>query len=159
MGKINIGRVVLGGVVAGIVLDILGFLVDGVWLAPRWAAEMKNLGHSGFSTGQMVWFNLFGIALGILAVWVYAAIRPRLGAGVKTATCAGVVMWIASALLPNLSMMWAMSLFSRHLTLYTTLGALVEMVVGTIAGAALYQEPQMAPAPAATGKVGQAAQV
>ncbi len=158
MAKMNMGRVILGGVVAGIVMDILGFLVDGMWLAPRWAAAMKTLGHPGFSTRQMVWFNLLGIAIGIVAVWVYAAIRPRFGAGVKTATCAAVAMWIASALLPNLSMMWAMGLFGRRLTLYTTLGALVEMIVGTIAGAALYQEPQAAPAPAAAAKMGQAAQ-
>jgi hypothetical protein len=36
--------------------------------------------------------------------------------------------------------MYVARLFSRHLTLYTTLGGLVEVVVGTIAGAALYQE-------------------
>ena len=122
MAKMNMGRVILGGVVAGIVMDILGFVVDGMWLAPRWAAALKALGHPGFSTSQMVWFNLFGIALGILAVWVYAAIRPRFGAGAKTATCAAVAMWIAGALLPNLSMMWAMGLFGRRLTLYTTVG-------------------------------------
>jgi hypothetical protein len=30
--------VILGGIVAGIVGDILGFVVDGVILAPQWAA-------------------------------------------------------------------------------------------------------------------------
>ena len=45
MGKINIGRVILGGLVAGIVSDLLGYLVDGVLLGPRWAAGMKALGH------------------------------------------------------------------------------------------------------------------
>ena len=36
--NINFGRVILGGIVAGIVGDILGFVVDGVILAPQWAA-------------------------------------------------------------------------------------------------------------------------
>lgn len=35
MGRINMGRVILGGIVAGIVNDILGYLVDGVILAPQ----------------------------------------------------------------------------------------------------------------------------
>ena len=140
MGKINLGRVLVGGIVAGIVADILGYLVDGVLLAPRWAAAMKLLGHSDFSSSQIVWFNLIGIALGIAMIWVYAAIRPRFGAGLKTAICAGVAVWFLSALLPNSSLMCVSGLFPRHLTLYTTLGGLVELVAGAIAGAALYKE-------------------
>jgi hypothetical protein len=38
--------------------------------------------------------------------------------------------------------MWVLKLFERHLTVYTTLGALVEIVVGTVLGAALYQEDE-----------------
>ena len=37
MGKINLGRVIIAGLVAGLVADALGYLVDGVLLAPRWA--------------------------------------------------------------------------------------------------------------------------
>jgi hypothetical protein len=36
--------------------------------------------------------------------------------------------------------MWVTHLFSRHLTAYTTAGALVEIVIAAIAGAALYKE-------------------
>ena len=41
MGTINIGRVIIGGIVAGIVGNILGFLADGVIFAPQWAAGMN----------------------------------------------------------------------------------------------------------------------
>jgi len=60
MGKINIGRVILGGLIAGIVSDFLGFLVDGVLLAPRWAEDMKALGHPDFSPNQWIGYNLLG---------------------------------------------------------------------------------------------------
>ena len=50
MGKINMGRVILGGIVAGIVADILGYLVDGVWLMPIWAEQMKKLGRPDYSS-------------------------------------------------------------------------------------------------------------
>src|SRR5712691_7679123 len=56
MGKINFGRVILGGVVAGIVGNILGYLVDGVMLAPQWAASMRALGKPEFSVNQIVAF-------------------------------------------------------------------------------------------------------
>ncbi|MGA3081331.1 MAG: hypothetical protein ABSD44_08115 [Terracidiphilus sp.] len=140
MGKINIGRVILGGIVAGIVSDLLGYLVDGVLLAPRWEEGMLRLGHSDFSPNQVIGFNLLGLVSGIVLIWIYAAIRPRLGPGVKTAVCAGLAVWVVGSLLPNLGFMWIGGLFSRHLTAYTTAGALVETVAGAIAGAALYKE-------------------
>lgn len=140
MGKINLGRVLLGGIVAGIVYDILGYLVDGVLLAPKWSAGMTALGHADFSTNQIIGFNVLGLVFGIVLIWIYAAIRPRLGAGVKTAICTGIAVWIIAVLLPNLSFMWVSGLFSRRLTAMTTACALVEVVVGAIAGAALYKE-------------------
>ena len=140
MGKLNVSRLILGGIVAGIVADVLGFLVDGVLLAPRWAAGMKALGRPDFATSQFIWFNLFGLASGVFALWLYAAIRPRYGAGPKTAICAGLAVWFVGVLLPNAGFMWAGGLFSAHLALYTTLGGIVEWVAAALAGAALYQE-------------------
>jgi hypothetical protein len=39
-------------------------------------------------------FVLWGFLVGIFAVWLYAAIRPRYGDGPKTALCAGAVVWV-----------------------------------------------------------------
>ncbi|MHB1857563.1 MAG: hypothetical protein ACYCPM_09025 [Acidobacteriaceae bacterium] len=44
-------------------------------------------------------------------------------------------------LVPNASFMCVSGLFSHHLMVFTTLGGVVELVVGAIAGAALYKEP------------------
>jgi hypothetical protein len=141
MSKINLGRVLLGGIVAGIVADILDIPIDGMWLAPRWSFDLARHGVAGpFSMKQILAFNLIGIAGGIVAIWLYAAIRPRFGAGVRTAIHAGIVVWFLAFLLPNIAFMYVMHLFSRGLTFYTTVGALVEIVVATIAGAALYKE-------------------
>jgi hypothetical protein len=140
MGKINMSRVIIAGLVAGLVADGLGYLVDGILLAPRWADGMKALGHGDFSSNQWIWFNLLGLVSGIALIWIYAAIRPRFGAGAKTAVLAGLAVWVVGALLPNLSFMWVAGLFSHQLMVMTTLGGLVEIVVGAIAGASLYQE-------------------
>jgi hypothetical protein len=140
MGKINVGRLIVGGIVAGIAIDLLDYLVDGVWLAPRWASDMALLGKTGFSPVQIILFNVIGILTGLAAIWVYAAIRPRFGAGVKTAIIAGVAVWFIGVFLPNVSFMHVAHLFSNHLTLYTTLGGFVEVVFGTLAGASVYRE-------------------
>jgi hypothetical protein len=140
MGKINIGRLIMGGIVAGIAIDLLDYFVDGVWLAPSWADAMALLGRTGFSQFQLIWFNVLGLLTGIVAVWIYVAIRPRFGAGVKTAIIAGVAVWILSTLFPNAGFMYVAKLFPNHLTLYTTLGGFVEVVFGTLAGASVYRE-------------------
>jgi hypothetical protein len=140
MGKINLGRVLLAGIVAGIVSDALGYFVDGVILAQRWADGMMALGRPEFTLAQIIQFNALGLIGGIVLIWLYAAIRPRFGAGVGTAVIAGVAFWVIGYLLPNLGFMWIPGLFSKHLTAFTTAGNLVESVIGAVAGAALYKE-------------------
>ena len=140
MGKINMGRLLLAGLVAGIVSDAIGFLVDGVLLAPNWAAGMAELGRTEFTTSQIVQFNLLGLVSGFVLIWIYAAIRPRFGAGPTTAILAGLAVWVVGSLVPNLGLMWVPYLFSHHLTAYTTAGNLVEILAGALAGAFLYKE-------------------
>ena len=89
---------------------------------------------------QIVEYNVVGIFVGLVAVWIYAAIRPRFGAGPKTAIYAGLAVWVVGFLLPNISFMYVAHLYSRHLTLYTTLGDVVGCLLGTLVGAALYKE-------------------
>jgi len=140
MSKINLGRVLLGGLVAGIISAILGYLVDGILLSSQWADGMKALGAGNFSSTQWAYFSALSLIGGIVAIWFYAAIRPRFGAGIKTAVIASIACWVLTSLLPNLSFMWFGGLFAHQLTVLTTLGNLVEIVAGVVAGAALYQE-------------------
>jgi len=147
MGKINMGRVLLGGIVAGLVANVLGYLVDGLLLAPRWADGLMALGREDFVPGQWIWFNVLGLIGGITVIWIYASIRPRFGAGPMTAVLAGFVVWVVGSLIPNVSFMLIVGLFSHRLAAYTTAGALVEIVAGSLAGAALYKESARKPVP------------
>ncbi len=140
MGKINVGRLILGGIVAGIAIDVLDYFVDGVWLAPRWADAMARLGRTGFSPVQIILFNVIGLLTGIVGIWIYVAIRPRFGAGIKTAVYAGLAVWLLTVVFPNAAFMHVAHLFPNHLTLYTTLGGLVEAIFGSVAGASVYKE-------------------
>src|SRR5688572_17716239 len=94
MGKINWGRVVLGGLLAGLVLNVIDYLVYGVWLAADLNAAMQALGKSAMTMSTIVWFIVFDFLFGIFLVWFYAAIRPRFGPGPRTAALAGVAIWV-----------------------------------------------------------------
>ncbi len=140
MGKINVGRWILGGLVAGIVGDIVESLVEGFWLGPTWNSAMTALGKPALVTSQIVEFNCVGLVIGLAAVWIYAAIRPRFGAGPKTAVYAALVTWVLSSLVANTFFMVIPYMYPHHLALYATIADLVACLAGTVAGAALYKE-------------------
>jgi uncharacterized PurR-regulated membrane protein YhhQ (DUF165 family) len=140
MGKMNVRRLILGGIVAGMVFNTLDYLVDVVILGPQWTEGFKALGHNGFSLNQLIGSGMTGLVGGTVAVWIYVGIRPRFGAGIKTAIYAGLAVWIVGVFLPNLIFMRIFGLFPSHLTWMTTFGALAETVPGAVAGAAVYKE-------------------
>src|ERR1051325_2826717 len=91
MGKINWGRVVVGGLLAGVVLNIVDFVYFGVLMKQDIAAAMQALGKQPGAMDSLVpLFVALDFVYGIGLLWVYAAIRPRFGAGPKTAVIAGV---------------------------------------------------------------------
>jgi hypothetical protein len=140
MGNINLGRVLLGGIVAGIVIDIFEGVLNGVVLANQWATVMTGLGKSAApSIKQLIAFNVWGLATGIMIVGIYAAMRPRFGAGPKTAVCAGLVIWATAYVLGSAAPVF-LHLIPVDLTLIGLAVALVETMVAGVAGAYFYKE-------------------
>jgi hypothetical protein len=140
MGKINLGRVILGGLLAGVVINLVEGILNGVVFAKQWAEVMTGLGKAAApSVKQIIALNVWGFALGILTVWLYAAIRPRFGSGPRTAICAGVIVWFLAQ-----AMGTAIPVFFHIYTVGLALSAvsveLVEMLIASVAGAYLYKE-------------------
>jgi hypothetical protein len=48
----------------------------------------------------MVIFILMSFVAGIVTIWLYAAVRPRLGAGPGTAIIIAIPVWILASLMP-----------------------------------------------------------
>jgi hypothetical protein len=140
MGKINVGRWILGGIVAGVMGDIVESLLEAVWLGPHWDAAMRMLGKPRITTGQIIHYDLVGLIIGLTSVWIYAAIRPRFGAGMKTAIYAGLATWVLASLVPILFFMVIPYLYPHHLALYAAIVDFLTCVIGTVAGAAVYKE-------------------
>jgi hypothetical protein len=140
MKKINFGRVVLGGLLAGILINISEYLRYDVVLKGEFEAGLRALGRGLPEGGAVttIW-TLWGLGLGIAAVWLYAAIRPRYGAGASTAVRAGLAVWFFTSLLAIIAMR-AMGLF--QISLAGLVWTLVECVAATLAGAWLYREAE-----------------
>lgn len=140
MDRINWNRVLLGGLLAGLIINMSEFVLNGVVLQSEWTEAMKALNKPSEVTGtQIAGFNVWGFTMGLVAVWLYASIRPRYGAGPKTAAIAGFGVWLTGYLLANVSVM-IMELFPINMILLGLAVGLVEVTVGTIAGAWVYSE-------------------
>ena len=99
---INTGKVVVGGLAAGVVMNVSGFVVQGMMLGPRMMAEAAAvapaLANVQPGAGEIAGRVLTQFVVGIMLVWIYAAIRPRFGPGPKTAMYAAFVIWLCGFL-------------------------------------------------------------
>jgi hypothetical protein len=139
MGKINWGRVVAGGLLAGLILNVVDFAMYGKWLAGDFAAAFQALGKPGATDNLIPLFVVLDFVYGIGLLWLYAAIRPRFGAGVKTAVIAGVAAWFFVSLLRTVGEA-PMGLFPQRLYTIPTIVTLIEYAVATAVGAYVYTE-------------------
>lgn len=140
MAHTNRGRVVLGGLLAGVVVNIVEYITNGVILKADWAATMQALGKSPLISGKAILiFNIWGFLAGIAAVWVYAAIRSRYGAGPGTALRAGLAVWFLASFLVNLAN-YPLGLFPVRLIVLPSLAEFIAIELATIVGALIYKE-------------------
>lgn len=141
MSNVNWGKFVLGALIVAVICFVSdGFLhqrvVTEYWEAVYAALGATPPGHSGFS---MIWFAVFEAGRGFLAMYVYVLLRPRLGPGVKTATWAGVVTWVAFSLTGPAQFI-PLGFYSDSLWIYVGIYQLVFTIIAAIVGAAPYGE-------------------
>ena len=147
MGRINVARLVLGGVVAGIICFLGDGVVHGVLLKEWWANVMAALGRNVSDPGgtHPVYFLSYDLAKALVAMWIYVGIRPRFGPGPRTAVIAAVTAWLLVIPIPLLGLI-PMQWFGRRFALAWALYGLVPMVIAMVVGAWVYRE-EPAPAP------------
>jgi len=127
-------RIVLGGLVAGVVVNVIETVVHRFLFR-----SYEKLGREPLTMSGAIQLWIIGLIFGILLAWLYAALRPRYGAGPKTAILAGLYLWIVAGLLVWIGfsplLQWGMRLMV--IGIVTNLVAYV--VAGLVAGY-LYKE-------------------
>lgn len=137
--NINIGRVLLGGLVTGIILNAGEVVLHDVIMGAQTKAFFAE--HNFKDPGPSFLIAAVGgtLLLGIVIVFGYAAIRPRFGAGPKTAIIAALFAWFGIYLYTGVlhGLMFGMPVNSILITMGW---GLVVYILATLAGAALYKE-------------------
>jgi hypothetical protein len=138
----NIARVIGGGLVAGVVMNAIDFVGNGLWLAERWkdAAMALNprLVEPTMEAQAITGWVASDFLFGILIVWAYAAMRPRFGSGPSTAIKAALFVWAVSHIAYG-SFIFT-GLYGATVVMLSAISGLIAAVAGGLAGAWMYQE-------------------
>lgn len=139
MSRINLGRVVTGGLLAGLIINCSEFVLNTIVLGADMDAAMKALNRPPMDNQMIIRFVVAGFALGIITVWLYAASRPRFGPGPKTAAFVALAVYALGYAYPSV-FVDAMGLFPARVMNISLVWGLPEIVIAAIAGAAVYTE-------------------
>lgn len=135
MGGINWRSVFICGSGAGLAWSLMtlpililfgGEIIDAV---PRPLVAVGRIGSFGLN-----------VVAGIWAMWLYAAIRPRYGAGPKTAAIAGFSWWLIATIATWQWKEVGLLRFSGLLSLIVA--SLPILIVVTMVGARFYQDDE-----------------
>ena len=145
MTQINWGRILLGGLLAGVVINTAEFVLNYFVLEEAWIAAQAPAPDGQpaplMTGGEIAASNLWGFLVGFLALWLYASIRPRFGPGPKTGIYAGAVVWALVSLLATLRPTAGVSLATTAVVTSVVIG-FVEINLGTLLGAWQYREAE-----------------
>lgn len=138
----NRQKIVVAGLVAGLVLNALDFVtysyIVGAKLASSMDAVNPSLSAAMSTSRAMVTSIVIDFLMGIVLVWLYAALRPRYGPGPRNALLSAFFVWLVSAF--AFSMFHTMGMMSLHLWLLMACIALVNLGLAALVGGRLYSE-------------------
>ena len=139
MSRINTGRVILGGLVAGVVANALDFVINAFLMTEEGAdmAQRLNLSQAALDSSVTVWI-VVDFIWGLLLVFAYAAFRPRFGPGPKTAVLSGFTLWFAVCIM--FAGLTSMGIFTVPGFIKYSALTLVSALAASLAGAAIYKE-------------------
>ena len=137
----NTQKIIVGGLTAGLVMNVVDFISNGVVLKSMNDADLKRIGINSealMTGGTIALFVVLDFIAGLIVTWLYAAIRPRFGAAPKTALFAGLAMWVIGGWV--WTMIFAMGVFPWSSYPAGAIAALVSILAGAYTGGALYKE-------------------
>jgi hypothetical protein len=140
MAGINTGKVLTGGLLAGLLLNVGDFGIN-YFLGADMAANLTRL-H--LDPAKMTDFSaavpwiVIDFLMGLLAIFTYAAMRPRFGPGPKTALIAGGVLFLGVTFI--LFGFQTIGFFPMDGFVKNTVCEAVNVAIASVVGAWAYKE-------------------
>ena len=136
----NYGRIVLGGIVGGVVYNVVGIVVNMIALGERYKIlQDQRIFRVEPRLPFLPIYILIIFAISIGLVWLYAAVRPRLGPGPGTALTVGLLVGLIHAV-PAAIAQFSWSYAGGVVSLWQAIETVAGSALATLAGAWAYRE-------------------
>jgi hypothetical protein len=135
---VNSGKVVVGGLVAGVVANLLDYLFQGLLLRPDFDMMRQRLNLDPVAANNPVPWIIVDFILGFLLIITYVGFRTRWGPGPKTAIYAGVVVFVSIASV--MGALTSIGIFTTDTYLKSSALSLVTIISASLAAAFVYKE-------------------
>ena len=141
---INAGRVVLGGLVAGVVRLIGGTVVRVLVVGPLFfedlARNQPGIAAALETTPARIQIVAINLLMGIALIYMYAAMRPRFASRLATVLSASVPAWLLATSVWGLTA--AMGLFSWPQVIVDASLTFITVVVSAYLGSSIYKDTE-----------------
>ena len=139
---INAGRVVLGGLVAGVVRLVGGTVVRVFVVGPLFfeqlARSQPGIAAAMEATPGRIQVVAINLLMGIALIYMYAAMRPRFASRLATVLSAAIPAWLLATSVWGLTA--AMGLFSWPHVIVDASLTFLTVVVATYLGSSIYKD-------------------
>lgn len=141
MNKIKVSRLLLSAFVTLVIAIGLDFLVEGIIASQLAVGNLVAEWNLTWIPSLKPWHWAVSILISavncIWIMWLYAALRPMFGVGIKTAllTSAFALVFIASFVTDVTNI----GLFPTHIAVIELVYELIELPIAVIAGARVYE--------------------
>ena len=135
---LNTGKVVMGGLVAGVVGNLLDYVFQGILMRPDFELMQQRLNLDPAKANNPVPWIVVDFIIGFLLIITYVGFRARWGPGPKTAIFAGLIVFVSIA-----AMMGALAtigIFAIDTYMKGSALSLVSVMSASLAGAYVYKE-------------------
>lgn len=141
MKSINLKSVITSGLIAGLLISL-----SAITMVPVVGNEMDMVlaskGLPPLSKMDMLYFVVLSFINGSALVLLYALVKERLGAGIRTSVIVSVVYWFLTYFFSSISLI-VYGFMPVRLTVIGIIWGLGELLLAGVVGSKLYKEVKL----------------
>jgi hypothetical protein len=136
----NWSRILLAGMLAGMVINTGEYLLHKIILQQGWTDLMQKFKDAAEpKPGQFAALSVAGFVMGVLTVWLFAATRPRFASTPKAVISAAIAIWIP-AYCVGLLAPFMLGILPAGLVFPSMAAGIVELTLGASLGGLIYAD-------------------
>lgn len=131
------GRFIFSGILAGIVLTIADFYLNGMILRDAWRETMISLNRNPLGFEAIPWYLLMYLFLGFIMIWLYLVVSARYGRGYKSGIITALIVWL-------LVWVWGFianyvsGIYPLKIVVISILWGFLELAIASLTGSVFY---------------------